>query len=288
MQQDNLSENTTELLTSEMDLQKRIADNANARCGKLNLSDGYDCEICKNRGYINEVRETDGTYETIQKNCKCLRVRRGINNIKHSGLANVLHLYRMDNFVVFHEWQKNVYQKVSDYIAHGGNNWLFLGGASGAGKTHLCSAVAIELSRSRVAELKYIQWRDEVRRIKGDNFEGGNLINVFKSVDILYIDDFFKSGKGPYQEHQRPSAADIGIAFDILNSRAVQHLTTIISTECTFDELMDIDEAIAGRIKQMCGTYFVNISKGENKNYRLTAPANFGSFEDALKRTYGG
>jgi hypothetical protein len=32
--------------------------------------------------------------------------------------------------------------------------------------------------------------------------------------------------------------------------------------------MFEIDEAIAGRIKQMCGEYCINISRGEGKNYR--------------------
>ena len=111
-------------------------------------------------------------------------------------------------------------------------------------------------------------WKDDSRKIKNDNFEGGNLIDYYKSVEVLYIDDLFKVGKSYGEEIQRPTAGDINIAFEIINSRVTQKKKTIISSESTILEIFDIDEAIAGRIKQMCGDYCLNISKGVGKNYR--------------------
>jgi DNA replication protein DnaC len=111
-------------------------------------------------------------------------------------------------------------------------------------------------------------WKDDSRKIKNNNFEGdGSLIEYYKNVEVLYIDDLFKTGKVEGQV-QKATAGDINIAFEILNSRVVQKKITIISSESSIDELFDIDEAVAGRIRQMCGEFCVNISKGDGKNYR--------------------
>jgi DNA replication protein DnaC len=85
---------------------------------------------------------------------------------------------------------------------------------------------------------------------------------------VLYIDDLFKCGKNFGDEIQKPSGGDINIAFEIINGRVAQKKKTIISSESTLLELFDIDEAIAGRIKQMCGEYCISISRGDGKNYR--------------------
>ena len=61
----------------------------------------------------------------------------------------------------------------------------------------------------------------------------------------------------------------VNIASDIIDYRYTKRLTTIISTERSPAELVDIDEATGGRIYQMaqCHTYF--IEKKPGRNYRL-------------------
>jgi DNA replication protein DnaC len=115
-------------------------------------------------------------------------------------------------------------------------------------------------------------WRDEASRLKSllNSEEYVNEIEYYKNVDVLYIDDLFKTGKSENQQTQRPTSADINLAFEILNNRAMKNKTTIISTECIIEELIDIDRAIAGRIKQMCGElYCLSIDRDKNKDYRL-------------------
>jgi DNA replication protein DnaC len=151
------------------------------------------------------------------------------------------------------------------YLVLRRNGRIFITG--NCGKTHLCTAIAIDLLRKN-HEVKYMLWKSDSRKIKNDNFDGGNLIEYYKNVEVLYIDDLFKCGKNFGDEIQKPSGGDINIAFEIINSRVAQKKKTIISSESTLLELFDIDEAIAGRIKQMCGEYCISISRGDGKNYR--------------------
>lgn len=246
---------------------QKLADRENAIEGNKHLADGYNCDICKNKGYTVRVIGSDGDYELAQSPCVCEKSRRSIRNLKASGLENVLLDYSLANYEASQPWQSVLLEKVKQYVAEGGDRWLFIGGQSGAGKTHLCSAVAIDLLRHGV-EVKYMLWKSDSRKIRNDNFDGGNLIEYYKNVEVLYIDDLFKCGKTHGEEMQKPTASDINIAFEIINSRVAQKKKTIISSESSILELFEIDEATAGRIKQMCGEYCLNISKGEGKNYR--------------------
>ena len=56
--------------------------------------------------------------------------------------------------------------------------------------------------------------------------------------------------------------------YPILNYRYINHLPTIFSTECDIDMLLDLDEALAGRIIESCGTN-ITVFKGREYNYRL-------------------
>lgn len=244
-----------------------LAKRENEKEGTKHLYDGLNCSICKNKGYVVYGKNKYGEDELVQRPCVCEKSRKSIRNLKASGLENVIDDYRFDNYITTQPWQESVLEKAKKFVKDDGNSWFFIGGQSGAGKTHLCSAIAIELLR-RGVEVKYMLWKSESRKIKNDNFEGGNLIEYYKNVEVLYIDDLFKVGKSFGEEIQRPTAGDINIAFEIINSRVAQKKKTIISSESTLLDLFDVDEAVAGRIKQMSGEYCLNISKGEGKNYR--------------------
>lgn len=253
-------------LTPKEAMERKVA-RENEKEGTQHLIDGYQCDKCKNKGIILLAREYDGLWQDVQRDCECMKIRRNIRNLKKSGLENVVKEFTLDKYKVDKPFQELMLNTAKNYLANNEGKWFALLGASGCGKTHLCSAVAIELLR-RGKELKYMLWKDDSRKIKNDNFDGdGTLIEYYKSVEVLYIDDLFKTGK-TNGEYQRPTAGDINLAFEIINNRVARKKVTIISSENTIDELFDIDEAVAGRIKQMCGEYCLNISKGEGKNYR--------------------
>jgi DNA replication protein DnaC len=94
-------------------------------------------------------------------------------------------------------------------------------------------------------------------------------IHFYKTVDVLYIDDLFKTGRGVGKKAQMPTEADINLAFEIINSRSIQRKPTIISSESTIYEILNIDEAIGSRINKMCGVYCFNIGAKNTKNYRM-------------------
>lgn len=254
-------------------LERRVA-RENARDGRLNEADGYDCPRCLNKGYVVGTREYDGVWQDYQATCSCMRTRRSLMNIKRSGLEHVMNDYTFERFKTDTALRKRMHDVATLFIESGAaqGRWLAYLGASGAGKTMICSAVAIALMKD-CKELTYMLWKDDARRIKKDNIDGhGDLIERYKSVEILYIDDLFKTGKVG-TAYQMPTAADIGIAFEILNARAYRKLVTIISSESMIDELFNIDAAVAGRIKQMCGEhdeYLVNIPRGPGVNFRIS------------------
>ena len=236
--------------------------------GKLHIADGYNCQRCKNRGYFFKYKKTEyDFYELFNVFCDCQKIRKSIRNLKNSGLEGVMKKYTFENFNAEEQWQKSLLETAKTYLSVENNKWFFVGGQSGSGKSHICSAICIELLR-RGKELKYMLWRDEVRKIKSDNLDGGELIEKYKDVEVLYIDDLFKNGIVNGYEHQMPTQADINIAFEILNAREHRGKITIISSESTIYDLFDIDEATAGRIKDNCSCFVTNISKSEGKNYR--------------------
>ena len=68
---------------------------------------------------------------------------------------------------------------------------------------------------------------------------------------------------------QKPTMADINIAFELLNYRSINNLQTIISSEFTIAELLEIDQALAGRIVENANPMPLVILPDIKKNYRL-------------------
>ena len=99
-----------------------------------------------------------------------------------------------------------------------------------------------------------------------------NDMQELKTVEVLYIDDLFKPIRGANGQITPPSYADIRLAMEIINYRYNNPvLITIISGERTIDELLYLDEALAGRISQLSkeGGYCINLAKDGKKNWRM-------------------
>ena len=267
---DTTPKSDEEMEANEKKLAEWRCKSMNAEVGHLNEKDGYNCALCLNRGYWFKPHKNGRLYDEIMVTCKCQTVRKSIALMEKSGLKSVVREYRFDNYEITEDWQKAMWTKARNFCDEEDGKWLFFGGSSGCGKTHLCTAVCTAFLRKNKA-VKYMLWRDEAGRLKSlvNDEEYGDNIAEYKEVDVLYIDDLFKTGKSADRKFQMPTQGDINLAFEILNNRAMSGKTTIISTECTLPELIEIDEAIAGRIKQMSGDYCMSIAKDRNKNYRL-------------------
>ena len=261
-------EHTFKPMTPE-EREKLHADNFNASPGNLNEGDGYNCDKCHNKGLIMRAYQNNGIWSTVCSDCDCRKIRTTIRRMQKSGLKNIIKDYTFAKFQAVEPWQQKLKDAAVKY-ADNPQGWFFIGGQSGAGKTHLCTAICREFLLNCKA-VKYMLWRDDVVKLKGCVNDGDSytaMMDEYKRCEVLYIDDLFKPVKDQYGEWQPPSGADVKIAFEILNYRAINpELLTIISTEFTTDGIIDIDEATGGRIFEKAVTF--NISKDRSKNYRL-------------------
>ena len=264
-----------EVMTAK-DYEQAKADAYNSSEGDLDKEDDYHCDICKNKGMIASVvrNEQFGYFSEVYKPCKCHKARNAIRRLNKSGLKNVVKEYSFDKYQAEEPWQQTIKNSALQFCKDDDHNFFFIGGQSGAGKTHICTAIAVEYIR-KGKEVRYMLWRDEISKIKAVVNEGeeyGNLMNSLKQTDVLYIDDLFKNGKGEDGKPKPPTSADINAAFEIINYRYnSKNLITIISSERTLTELLEIDEAVAGRIAERAkaGGYCFNLKKDKSRNWRM-------------------
>ena len=264
---------------SQKEIMEQRVQLYNRDSGNRNEEDGYDCPLCKNRGYSYVVTENHGIYDTAIRLCKCDEIRRQRLRLKKSGLLHAVNSCRFDNYQTPERWQQTIKETAMRFCQDDEHRFFFIGGQSGAGKSHICTAIAAHYV-NQGKRLKYMVWFDEANRLKALVTEAGEYtaaMDEIKQVEVLYIDDLFKPIKGANGQIIPPSYADVRLAMEIINYRYNNPgLITIISGERTIDELIGIDEALAGRISQLAkdGGYCINLQRDSRKNWRLQGVTN--------------
>lgn len=231
------------------------ADSYNKLQGDLK---GYDCKECMNRGHFMRVRP-DGT--SYSEKCSCMDIRKSLKEIEQSGLKNMLDEYTLEKWQEPERWQMLARQMVLKYVENE-TGWMFIGGNPGIGKTHLCTAACNLLLQKRFP-VKYVIWKEFSTKAKGaitDSPSYDKYVIPMLEAKVLYIDDFFKTKKG-----EIPSSGDVNLAFEIINARYNDtNKMTIISSERTIKQIIEVDEAIGSRIYERAKGFTANLTKAEN------------------------
>lgn len=196
--------------------------------------------------------------------CKCMTIRNNKRRIEQSGLSDLLSRYTFAAWKTETQWQREILDGAKRF-AEKPEGWFAVSGKPGTGKTHICTAICGELMKKGF-DVRYMLWRDAATTLKansmGDAAGYSREIDPLKTVKVLYIDDFFKTGgKRP------PTVMDANLAFEIINARYnATGLITIVSSERSLDELMRIDEATASRIyeRTKANRNFYNLAGREN------------------------
>lgn len=275
---------TPEMLEQENAKVQADADRYNDRPGTLNADhmdangnlvrgDGIDCEVCLNKGNVYVVLTGEnGVARMYFKQCECMRRRLAVRRIRESGMERALQRYTFQTFDAGEAWQAEMKQTALSYLSEGVKEgaWLYIGGQSGCGKTHICTAAAGVMLRK--LSVRYMAWPHEVQKIKAvanDAEQYGALVKPLQKAEALYIDDFWKPTFGRDGREDAASGADVRLAFDVLNLRYLNRLPTIISSEWFSSELAKIDEAVAGRVIESAGVYRVDIGRDKARNMRM-------------------
>src|SRR5690606_20747011 len=106
-----------------------LCDLYNTTVGTLNKNDNIECELCLNRGYINQVRNDT----IVAVTCKCMLKRKLARYIKESGLSKRYFENTIDNFDVKEKWQQTMKNTTLEYLEHSKNEWLVFSGQVGSG-----------------------------------------------------------------------------------------------------------------------------------------------------------
>lgn len=212
------------------------------------------------------MRNADGD---AWRPCGCVEKKRLARLLKASAITEEFAKKRFSNFdskhvnEVIQEAYAVAYEYVREFakIRTSRNNSIALIGRPGTGKTHLLMAVANNLL-ARGVGVVYFPWVEGFNEIKNDLSELDTRISRLQRAELLFIDDMWK-GRG------KPTDFQIEQAFAIVNYRYLNNMPVMISSEKTFADMCEYDEAVGSRLKEMSRGNTVTIKGGIELNYRL-------------------
>jgi len=150
--------------------------------------------------------------------------------IERGSLGDLVSEKTFATYKVGDVWQADIKRKAVEFANDSAGKWFFVGGQTGCGKTHICTAIVGRMMQLG-KPVRYMLWVGESEPLKAsvNDAEGyAEAIWPIKNADALYIDDLFKTGARA-DGRTIPTPADIRLAFDILNYRYLAGMTTIIA-----------------------------------------------------------
>lgn len=242
--------------------------------GTLQKGQGsYHCNICKDVGYI--LKEVAPFRFVSQGKCKCTLLKEARERMERSGLGDLLETKTFDNYQVETPYQKTILSTAKEYVSEflKGNRWSFgVIGQSGVGKTHISAAISKKLLDEGVG-VKYFIADEISQNLQACKYDEENYNNEFNRIvgaEVLFIDDLFKSSITNYYQKESIKQDDLKEIFKVINYRYNKKLPILLNSEIHFERFVEIDQAIIGRINEMCNyKYLLSIKPDSKKNFRL-------------------
>lgn len=235
--------------------------------GTNTTSSSYKCSKCKDTSWI----EKDGAYTR----CSCY-TEEYLSRLWENFGVKIKDIKLLREYEPYNDSTKKAKDKAADYIRNFDEikdtreNGFALLGQPGAGKTHIVLAIGKALLEKKISVV-YMPYLEVIKELKAlamyqEDYE--KLLSRYTRAKVLIIDDLFKDKVKKGRIAAELSETDMKHIYPILNYRYLNYLPTIISSECTPDMLLNLDEALGGRILETTGPRF-SLTFKEGCNYRL-------------------
>lgn len=227
----------------------------------------YKCPECRDTSWVDK--------KGVYARCSCYQ-EDYLSRLWEGFGIKIKDIKLLREYEPYNDLTKKAKDKAADYIRSfegikdTRENGFALLGQPGAGKTHIALAIGKALLEKKV-QVVYMPYLEVVKELKAlamyqDDYE--KLLSRYTRAKALIIDDLFKDKIKKGRVAAELSETDMKHIYPIINYRYLNYLPTIISSECTPNMLLDLDEALGGRILETTGARF-NLTFKENCNYRL-------------------
>lgn len=227
---------------------------------KYDLMGSLSCEHAVQMGlrpYTKKCDKYDKAYDIAEENSK----RRAC--LENSGIGKRFWDKTFENFNVTDKTEKVFNACVAfcdDYLKHNKPKGLKLFGNYGSGKTHLCAAIIHRLAQNKVRTVFMVV--PELLRTIRQSFNQDNddssrrIVNKAETTPLLILDDLGAEKTSDWVREQ---------LYIIINRRYENMLPTIVTTNCTTEELVNrLGERTVSRLIEMTDAYKITAD-----DYRL-------------------
>ena len=147
---------------------------------------------------------------------------------------------------------------------------VFCRRAGRRGETHICTAIVGKLLQNGKSAI-YAPWKRIAAELKAclNEPEYTARMDELMKTDCLYLDDFLRTGAGDNRKKSPPTHGELKPAYEIINNRYNGRKLTVISSELTTAEILQLDDAIGSRIAERARAHTNNIKRDISRNYRL-------------------
>lgn len=183
---------------------------------------------------------------------------------------------KLNDYKPYDEQTTKAKDKAFNYIKDYKGQSMALLGQPGAGKTHIAVSIGAALINKgiRVVYMPYLEVMQQLKANSNDEEYYNKLVSKYLKADLLIIDDLFKD-KVKNGELLKYNGYPVGLTeadmkhiYRILNQRYNNHLPIIVSSECTPEMLVNLDEALARRIIEPCEGNII-VFEGKEHNYSM-------------------
>ncbi len=202
----------------------------------------YTCEKCSDSGFVGTAM------------CSCFREMLIRENIKSSGIGNLIEKQSFENFSLsYYAYDDKLYERMKTNLEaakefasnfRGKETTLLLIGPTGTGKTHITTAIA-KTAIEKGAEVIYDSAQSIVSAFEKDKFKSGYGAydpegTKYLECDLLIIDDLGA---------EFISQFTVSCLYNLINTRMNKGLATVISTNLSPSELSEkYEDRIYSRI----------------------------------------
>lgn len=123
-----------------------------------------------------------------------------------------------------------------NYAAGKSNDWIYLIGGPGTGRSYLAAMMANKLAKDNKGPICFINASKRFKELNDYNYKDSvkfdNILRNYSTCPILIIDDFGNEVKNDVVRD--------GVLLQILNARASKRLFTIFTSDFSIDEIVDL------------------------------------------------
>ncbi len=193
---------------------------------KATLRPNYECEKCKDTGYVNGEA------------CECLRREFSRELIKSSGIDTALLPRFSDDFKMFENQKevKCIYDKMKKFVESKETpiDVVLITGNTGVGKTHLLGCMtmhAIDMAKTVKYTTAFNFNQDMLKYHCAKLDEKEDILSPYLNSEFLFIDDLGSENKIKNVTNE--------YLYLIINERMLNHKKTVINTNLDFGQIQD-------------------------------------------------